>query len=211
MSEPNDDLSAAIVAGDAPGVEAALAAGADANALATVKPRLLLRDDVPMLAAAAHGGDVAIVAALLEAGANPDARVVEWRCYPFSDDDVPFEEESALCLAGEAGNLAVVRLLLASGANPTLGHSTSFAARSGDLAVVQAVVAAGGNIHESDHDIHSPLYRAARAGRIDLVTWLFEQGARFTRDIDLQDAIEGAGSEAVSAWLRSHPVEALLR
>ena len=124
-------------------VKACIEAGADLNARDT-------RKNTPLLNAAMHNENPAVVQALLAAGADPNAQ----------------ESYSYLHSAASSGNLAVVQALLAAGADP---HARDWqkntpllnAARHNENpVVVQALLAAGADPHARDA-ISTPLHEAA--------------------------------------------------
>lgn len=116
MPDPDEQLRAAVSAGDLPGVQAALAAGASMRAAS-----FALRE-------AAQDNRLAIVECLIAAGA-----------------DVNMDDALALRWAAEDGHLAIVQCLLAAGAdvNAKNGAALLDAAENGLLAVVQCLIDAG--------------------------------------------------------------------
>ena len=96
MGEDADDLIALIQRGDATALEAALAAGADAN--------VRDRQGVSALAHAAAGGDAAALRLLLDHGAE-----VNRTCQAGN---------SPLMAAAARGHLEAMKLLLEAGADP---------------------------------------------------------------------------------------------
>ncbi len=138
-------LCGASAEGDAAGVRAALARGANPDAVGQPTSEHLARH---ALAHAASGGHADVVRILLKAGATVNT--------PSPDDGF-----TALMTAAEAGHGEVVPILLAAGADPNArgwptgqrnGGMTALmlAAGSGHLAVVQALLEAGASIHIKD-------------------------------------------------------------
>jgi ankyrin repeat protein len=119
---------------------------------------------------AAMGGDVAGIAALLLAGADPDA-------FEGTGDMTP------LLWAAYHGHVAVIAALLAAGARvdgassygttPLMG-----AAESGQAAVVAALLAAGADVHRVNNGGDTVLHLASRWGPMDSARVLLDAGAR---------------------------------
>src|SRR2546425_1546753 len=117
----------------------------------------------PLHYAAARGNEAA-VRALLDLGANPNAREMAG--------------ETALALAAEHGHRAVVEMLLAAGAEPNLKSRSSespllAAARRGFDDIVQILRAAGARDERLDAAL---LATAARRGDLDRVVTLLAAG-----------------------------------
>ena len=210
MEDANEALVGAILAGDVARLTDALAAGADPNHAVRGDPRHVYHDDVPVLALAAWAGAPEVVSRLLDAGAHINTTCTDYRCYPFSDDDVAFDEKTALAVAARRGHLPVVELLLARGARPDLQHPLTFAAEEGHPAVVRALLEAGASPNQGDGDFHSPLYYACRAGRLDIIEALRAAGGHFSRRVDLDGARTRSKAPAVLEWLAAQPERALL-
>jgi ankyrin repeat protein len=165
-------------------IEAVEAGDAEAVRSATggVAPRGIFdeRGETPLSRAAAMG-HVAVVAALLEAGASPND----------ADAATPLGNAAA------AGHVAVVRALIAAGANldeRTRGALTPLmvAARAGHLDVVQALVEAGAAVDATDPwSFHtSALYHAAHEGQ----RLVYEYLAPLTPARQLREAEWAAGN-----------------
>ena len=124
---------------------------------------------------ASHNGNLAVVNALLAAGANVNHQ-----------DKNGY---TALMSASDNGNLAVVNDLLAAGANVNHqdenGNTALMSASlNGNLAVVNALLANKANVDHQNNKLISALMRASRRGHLDVVKKLLDSGA----NVDLQDA-----------------------
>ncbi len=131
-----------------------------------------------LLGIAAHNGHIAVVEALLNAGANKDAS--------HQDGATP------LCIAACMGHIAVVEALVNAGANKDASDQSgttplSIAACMGHIAVVEALLKAGANKDASRQDGITPLYIAAHMGHIAVVKALLKAGAN--KDASRQDGI----------------------
>ncbi|MCP4656975.1 MAG: hypothetical protein GY856_16310 [bacterium] len=183
---------------------AALAAeGADVNARD--------QDGLTFLMRASTLGDETLVATLLEAGADVDARSHIQSEQP---QTTKAREGTALMFAAENGHLETVEALLAAGADPNIedrGEGTALlgAALAGHVAVVARLLDAGGQawgealnaavsqghgevarlLIDAGADVgddastgsSAPLATAARVGRADMVRLLFDAGASCAR------------------------------
>ncbi|HEX3147880.1 MAG TPA: ankyrin repeat domain-containing protein [Gemmataceae bacterium] len=115
---------------------------------------------------AARVGEAELAAALIHAGANPDAK--EWEGHP------PLYR----ALNGE-----VARVLLEAGATvdvasgPTRGTPLHQAARHGHASVAQALLDHGAAIDARDSKGETPLRRAVNCRRLDVVRLLIQHGA----------------------------------
>ncbi len=176
----DEQLREAVEAGDVEAVGRALAAGADPKARIRGSLKHVHRDEVPLTAVAAHRGDVDVLALLLDAGAHPNAQCVEFRCYPFSDDDVAFHEDTALGVAAERGHEDVVELLLARGAKPDMYEEIHSAAKGGNPRIVEALLAAGAPVNRRNGDAKTALYYADKAGHEGAVEVLIAAGGKTT-------------------------------
>ena len=123
---------------------------------------------VTPLSIACMNGNVAIVEALLEAGADPNVELQGG--------------ESALLTASRTGCVGCVAALLKAGA--VVDHvdrkkqsAIMWAAAEGHAAVVEALMAAGADLHRTLDSGFSPLMFAVREGRPEVVRLLLEHGA----------------------------------
>jgi len=199
---------AAARAGDVKAVRAAIAAGADVNA---VEPDWFPRDGsgardtndaragtTPLMAAAGAGhGDV--VKLLLDAGADTEILSTTRNR----------SRRTALAFAVEAGHADVVRQLFAAGAklepadsDVSLIHE---AAEAGDPEVLRLLVAAGADVNEPLQR-STPLHTAAKQGKPPAVKALLEAGARadpkdWERKTPLWEAAFGGYPEMVKTLL----------
>ncbi len=119
------------------------------------------------------GGSAEIVAALLAAGADPQASDDRLRCTP---------RAFGICAPASWGFTWLVKQRL--GADRTLasfmdGHTSAIheAARSGSLEVVELLVSAGAPLDLRDGSGRTPLAVAREAGRQPVVDWLATRGA----------------------------------
>jgi len=173
---PDEQLHAAVLGGDLEAARAAIADGADSDARVRGSLEHVYRDEVPLIAIAAYRGDVDILAALLDAGALVNAQCVEWRCYPFSDDDVAFFEDTALGVAAAQAREDAALLLLARGAKPDLFEELHRAAKGGSVRIVEALLAAGAPVNRRSGDSKTPLRYARAAGHAEVVAALAAAG-----------------------------------
>lgn len=158
---------------------------------------------VTPLSLACTNGNAAIVAKLLQAGANSNAvtpttgetvlmtaartgkaEVITALLAAGSDVNVkePRQGQTALMWAVAERHAAVARTLLEHGADvrarSTAGFtSLMFAARHGDLEIVRLLLAAGANVNETAADGSTPLLIATVRGHTTLAAFLLEQGA----------------------------------
>ena len=174
-------------AGDAPGVLAALAAGAAVNALAP--PALFGARGYSALHLAAAGGRAGAVGALAAHGARLDM--------PTLANASGTGGSTALMLAvsaGGAGGAAAVALLLAAGASVHCANDSGwgalhFAAMGGELAMVAALVGAGALANAVNHGGDSPC--ALHALRVGM--------APGADDVGVAAALKRAGGVALTA------------
>jgi ankyrin repeat protein len=135
----------------------------------------------PLMYAALHG-TAADVAALLDAGADPNAR---------SDAGL-----TALMLA--ATDSAKTQLLLAKGANVNVRSEDGrtalhIAAIKGDTAIVKRLLDAGASVNFSDGS--SPLVLGTYKGNVELVQMLVDAGAPVTRQAGVNAMITATAAE----------------
>lgn len=148
MSDLAEQLYSAAQNGDVPGLQAALAAGADVH----------YADDYALQMAAFYG-HAAVVEYLLAAGANVHA-----------------DEDSALRLAVERGATAVIQILTNAGADVQAkdNYALHVAADGGQDESVRCLVAAGANVHS---DANYALRTASERGYAEIVGILRNSGA----------------------------------
>lgn len=164
--DANGELLEAARRGDGLAVEAALAAGADAN----TRPTDIDPDQRDALTRAAACGQIHALRALLQARAEVNPQCVG--AGPLM----------AATQASFAGRAEVVSALLANGANPQvfddLGRTPlHHAALCRDPAVAQALLDAGADLDALDHEGYSALARAAEQQNLELMEHLIGKGA----------------------------------
>jgi hypothetical protein len=116
---------------------------------------------------AAHFGQLAVVSALLNDGADPNAQVPMVR---FKTSNSPLVmSPPPLFGALQCHDLAITKLLLHRGANPNFHHKGQellwWAVTSGSAPIVQAVLDAGADVCAADHraaDIRKKVHESAR-------------------------------------------------
>ena len=186
---------------------------------------------VTPLALAAKNGRAAIIAQLLEAGADPNGPVhlvnagetplmhaarsgqgdaVQVLLDSGADIDVreAWNGQSALMWACAEGHVPVVRSLIAHGADITArsnGGSTPllFAARKGSLDAVRALLAAGSDVNQTRPDGATSLLVAVINGHEDLVDLLLEAGA--------DPNMEGGSTRLTVQGMRAEPMPLEIR
>lgn len=138
-------------------VRAALAAGADPNAGSYSDP------NTPLLLLAAARADTETIAALLQAGANPDQRAV------IAYDDIDTPAPLDLVLFSEYGDpRASMELLIAAGADPASSMLRTGACFLGDPQLYRQVSELGAP-HKADKKQNSCLHHAAEQDRTALL------------------------------------------
>lgn len=157
---PASKLSFAVFQGDAAGVRAAIALGADLRA----NPEVL---SSPVLVYAARFEHTEIEEILVKAGADPDQAAADG-C-------------TALMLAADLGQTAMAKLLIGAGASLELKDKAGltalmYAARRGYSAIVEALLAAGA-APENPGDIVTALVYATEEEKPDIVRMLLAAGA----------------------------------
>lgn len=162
--EADAALVRALAADDVDAAVAALAQGADADAV-------LEYGETP-LARAVETQDPSLLGALLAARAKPD--------------QADAQGLTPLMLACERGNSTIVDKLLSAGANPRKAGADgatplAMCARFADADAVRALMLRGAKIESVDVRGHTPLMWAASAGRLEAVSLLLKAGATVNR------------------------------
>ena len=184
------------------------------------------------LAAAAEAGNQEAVAAMIDRGADVDARqsdgttALHWAAYR---DDTAMAATllkagadpgatnaygvQPLALAATNGNPSLVRMLLDAGADPnaaTAGGETVLmsAARTGNLESVEALLAAGADPNAAERNAQTAIMWAAAEGHAPVVDALIAAGADFRRSLDsgfnaLFFAVREGRPEVVRSLLRA--------
>lgn len=137
-----------------------------------------------------------LVKALLDHGANPNARLV--RNPPNQPEgSIVMMGATALLLAAEAGNTGAVRLLAAGGADPLLGTKENTTplmvaagvgrfedtedvtnSRSARLETAKLLVELGAPVNAAGENGWTPLHGAAYTGSDEIIRFLVEKGAK---------------------------------
>ncbi len=199
LSGNEEDLVAAVAAGDPEGVRHALASGAD--------PAGTDRYNRPVLAMAARQGRPGILELLMRAGAVVDA-----------EDPIGY---TALMEAARDRRLECVRVLIEHGAD--VNHTGNdhglhltplhLGAIGGDPGVVEALAAAGARLDIKGSIGTTPLLWALFEGQVKAGIRLIELGAdptiTTTAGYSAVDFARDTGDEglsaAISAWMEDHP------
>lgn len=195
-------------------------------------PRARNPGDAPLLEAV-RSGDARAVAALLDAGADPNqvwrgdgtalieaarrgradlvALLLDHRADP---NLMARGDGSPLIGAVRSGRTEVVELLLARGADAGLavrgdGDPLIAAAADGRLDLVRMLVAHGARIESFVPNDETPLINAARSGDVATVAYLVELGADVNRAVPANDGARSPLSEALR--LHRDQVAAYLR
>lgn len=163
--------------GDVPAARAAMAAGADPEAINPNHP-------VSSLVLAARQGNVELVDALLLAGADPDRRVGAGMAMLGLSLGTPVPLDAA-AFSDSPRRLATVERLLAGGASPAISHLRLGACYQGDLALLDAAIAAGAP-ETTDEKGNTCMHAAALRGHPAMVR-------RLTRDGVDPNAVNRAG------------------
>lgn len=184
--DPQDALLAAVRAGDGPGAEAALAAGADPRCRVPrqrdLPHEILLGDEVPLLVVAVLAGQPGMVRLLVGAGAHPDDRTRHEVSYQTHDDTHWEDGSTALHVAARAGRLSIARFLVEHGASLDAGDldgrtALSLAAQSGWADLVDFLLGRGARPDLEDGDHRTALDFACREGWFRIVERLRRAGA----------------------------------
>ena len=116
-------------------------------------------------------GHVGVVNALLDAGANVNAK-----------EESALSSWTPLQYAARWGHVGVVEVLLRAGANVEAEERDSppilLAVFSSEMAVVKALLNAGARVNARDFSGRTPLYAAARRGHIEMVKAFIKAGAK---------------------------------
>jgi ankyrin repeat protein len=140
------------------------------------------------LAKAALYGQVDIVRALLDSGADINARTI-------------ISDWTPLMAAASEGKTAVVQILLDRGADinarsPSGNTALMVAARNGQVATLQILLERGADVNERTPDGVSTLSAAAAFGQLHSVRLLLNQGAKDDGGA-LQAAIQFGNAEII--------------
>lgn len=196
----SDALLMAAGRGDAKQVIESLNAGAD--------PQAASRAGVTPLLAAAYGGSVEAVRAVVERGAKLNHVANGFRAWTWTGAKLPMSQQdlaqaaslgdTALILAAQMGHEAIVAYLLEHGADPKLANPQgdtplSAAAEQGHAKIVAMLLAKGIDPNEGQQSVpsftaravigvkaeerNSPLSKAAQGGHKETVSVLLEKGA----------------------------------
>jgi ankyrin repeat protein len=140
-----------------------------------LRAALVILATLPALAAtgealiqAAREDDESSVAALLEKGADANAR----------DED----GATSLAWAANHSNVSIAELLLSKGANPDIANELgigplSLAIANGSLPLVKLLLSKGANPNVARENGETPLMTAARLGQVEIVRLLLSRGA----------------------------------
>lgn len=183
--------------GDVAGVKAAIASGADVNAVMRGAGG---RSGMTPLICAAYEGNAQTVAALIEAKARVDARADDGR--------------NALMYAAGWGDEACVRAILAARKGAELHRLVNmvvpdggwtalmFAAASGNAGSIRALIEAGADVEARNKWRQTALMAAARTGDMAKVRALIDAKANVgAQDIDSNSALGVACASEVDAQL----------
>jgi ankyrin repeat protein len=190
------------------------------------------KDEMTPLHTAARNGSFAAVAALLEHGAEVNAKDTHG-CTPLHSaiyghhtavarflldrgadaNAARSEGATPLYYAAKAGDTNLVSLLLARGAKPHVptgvGYIPLHAAVQGEhTAVAEMLVAAGASVEAGDRDGYTPLHLAAKAGNRTMAEWLLNHGASADAKDRLSfkplDYVTGPTNDALVSLLEQH-------
>lgn len=161
-SRSTQSLVDAVTRGDSSQIAMYVTLGCDVN---------YLNHGSSLLYGACISGNLAVVEALLEAGADHDNIVIEGL------------EHIPLLGAIESGNAAVVKALINAGADVDIMYQTDqsaplhVACRFANVAIVKALLEAGADCSVANGLNHTPLCIAARIGNLQIVELLIEHGS----------------------------------
>lgn len=166
------ELHSAAATGNLPGVQQVLQ-----QAPALVEVRNV--DDYTPLHRAAEAGHAAVVAFLLEHGADAQARIAyrDLRGIPVTCFS------TVLYLAAAEGHAEVVSLLLQAGADPNSSNTANdeaplhVAAAHGHVAVITALLAGKAEVNIIDAARRTPLHAAVDGGHLEAARSLLQAGA----------------------------------
>jgi ankyrin repeat protein len=193
----NKDLLLAAQNNDLEGVRAALGAGADSNAQASLMHRCYTA-----LHFAAGDGSVDMIRELIKAGASVDSGdqngrtplelALEGRHNPNAEEisyelaaasaNAQCKSEYAIAFAAERGFVRVIDVLVAAGFEMVKGGSRGSspiesAAVAGSVAGVAKMIELGVSIESRDRWGYAPLHTAANLRHFNLAKWLLDAGA----------------------------------
>jgi ankyrin repeat protein len=135
-----------------------------------------------------------LIDVLCEAGADPNAATYAPLLYGEFDAVEALIEHSAridLTVASGTGRLAEARATLRAADDATRQKALALAAQFGHRGIVELLVEAGTDVDRftpGGHSHATPLHEAALAGRLEIVRYLVEHGAR----TDIADVLHGA-------------------
>ncbi len=190
------------------------------------------KDELTPLHAAARQGKIKALSALLERGAEVNAKDVHG-CTPLHSaaygghtraaeyllghgaevDITRADGTTPLYYAAKDGRTNLVDLLLKRGAKPDASSETGLtplhaAAQAGQLPAAELLVAAGANIAIEDKEGHTALHLAAKAGERAMAEWLLNHGADPDAKDHLRmkplDYVVGVTNAPLAALLEQH-------
>ena len=174
-SGPDAALADAAACGDAGDVRAAVARGADPNAIG--------RREMPMLLWPVLAGSEAGFRALLEAGADPNLRIDRSRTGAGADEGAPQRDSLALALLAQGDYATFLDAALVRGLDPNAvsgGEPLVWRmALGGQWESVKRLIEAGAEVDVNDVE-GGPRYTLLgyySTGAFDKALWLLDQGA----------------------------------
>lgn len=178
-----EQLLQALVTNNVAALEAALAAGASADT------RIGGRANHPVLYAAAGGGLLGCVKALVAAGASVNVHAESRRRYRLATREAleALQKEpvhhlaTPLHAAAGGGHLACLQALLAAGGEVAAcdgegQQPVHRAAAGGHIECIEALVGAGARLDASDEQEETVLHKAADGGHVDCAKYLLAAG-----------------------------------